>query len=47
MKCCFVRTLVRVWVQESVEEMGLYEEVSGAGGATVQVTVTSPVHGKY
>lgn len=34
-----MRAHVRVWVQESVEDMGLYEEVSaGAGGATVQVT---------
>lgn len=30
-------------MQESVEDMGLYEDVSGAGGASVQVTVTPSV----
>lgn len=38
---------VHVCVQESVEDMGLYEDVSGAGGATVQVKVTSLLHVIY
>lgn len=31
---------VCVYMQESVEDMGLYEDVSGAGGTSVQVKVT-------
>lgn len=34
-------------LQESVEDMGLYEDVSGAGGDSVQVTVTSLLHMIY
>lgn len=39
-KSYFIRMHVLVCVQESVEDMGLYEDVSGAGGATVQVKRT-------
>lgn len=35
--CFFV--YVRACLQESVEDMGLYEHVSGAGITSVQVTV--------
>lgn len=39
-KSYFIRMHVLVCVQESVEDMGLYEDVSGAGGATLQVKRT-------
>ena len=31
-----------LYMQESVEDMGLYEDVSGVAGPSVQVTVTPP-----
>lgn len=40
MMSTWIHDCVFVYMQESVEDMGLYEDVCGAGGATVQVTVT-------
>lgn len=41
----FVCTCVYVCahMQESVNDMGLYEDVSGAGGASAQVTATPSI----
>lgn len=36
-----------VGAQESVEDMGLYKDVSGAGGASAQVTVASLLYVIY
>lgn len=46
-KSYFIRMHVHVCLQESVEDMGLYGDVSGAGGATAQVKVTSLLHVIY